>query len=284
MKEAEIVKPKVEVEQLPARELQPVAQAPEVILDAAQKAAQALTRVVKQKKNPVVIRGQQYLEYEDWQTLGQFYGYTVKTGEAVRVEINGVSGAKATATLFDALARVVGGAEAYCLSDEGKWGDKPWFMLASMAQTRAGAKALRNRLAWVAVLAGYRPTPAEEMSNGESFETRQARATEAPVKAKPNVSETARKKIILAFAEFGVSQSEIEKKLKKKIEDLDRHDIATLKGYCEALQAGEKKSEEIFGKQESSDDASGVEEAAREAVGAKFEADVKPPTEDDIPF
>jgi len=32
-----------------------------------------------------------------------------------------------------------------------------------MAQTRAGAKALRNVLAWVAVLAGYKPTPAEEI-------------------------------------------------------------------------------------------------------------------------
>jgi len=32
-----------------------------------------------------------------------------------------------------------------------------------MAQTRACAKALRNVLAWVVVLAGYRPTPAEEM-------------------------------------------------------------------------------------------------------------------------
>ena len=38
-----------------------------------------------------------------------------------------------------------------------------------MAQTRAGAKAFRNRLAWVAVLAGYRPTPAEEMVDVESI-------------------------------------------------------------------------------------------------------------------
>ena len=32
-----------------------------------------------------------------------------------------------------------------------------------MAQTRAGAKAFRNILAWVVVLAGYKGTPAEEM-------------------------------------------------------------------------------------------------------------------------
>ena len=40
----------------------------------------------------------------------------------------------------------------------------PMFQLASMAQTRACAKALRNTLAWVAVLAGYAATPAEEMN------------------------------------------------------------------------------------------------------------------------
>ena len=39
----------------------------------------------------------------------------------------------------------------------------PLYQLASMAQTRACAKVLRNVLSWVAVLAGYRPTPAEEL-------------------------------------------------------------------------------------------------------------------------
>ena len=49
--------------------------------------------------------------------------------------------------------------------DEKNWKGKPWFQLASMAQTRAGAKALRNLLARVVVLAGYNPTPAEEMDD-----------------------------------------------------------------------------------------------------------------------
>jgi hypothetical protein len=39
-----------------------------------------------------------------------------------------------------------------------------------MAQTRACAKALRNVLAWVVVLAGYAPTPAEEMESGEQMD------------------------------------------------------------------------------------------------------------------
>ena len=162
---------------------------PEEVLENAMTAAKALMTVVSLKKKPVIMNGEQYLEYEDWQTCGQFYGYTAKTGDAVPVEIDGIKGAKAHADLINfRTGEIVGGAEAYCMRDEEKWntrpkyewqgegdnrkrvkiGDEivPWFQLASMAQTRAGAKAFRNRLAWVVVLAGYRPTPAEEMTEG----------------------------------------------------------------------------------------------------------------------
>jgi len=173
---------------------------PDIVLENARTAAKALTSVIGQKKKPVIIGGEQYLEFDDWQLCGQFYGYTVRTGEAVMVEIDGVKGAKAHADLIDIKTGMyLGGAEAYCMRDEEKWGTRPkyewqgegdkrkrikigdevvpWFQLASMAQTRAGAKALRNRLAWVAVLAGYRPTPAEEMTEGTVSEATQERRT-----------------------------------------------------------------------------------------------------------
>ena len=138
---------------------------PEVVLAEAQKAAAALKEVISKKSKPVIMNGEQYLEYEDWQTVGHFYGLKVRTGDAVPVEINGVHGAKAQAWVVDLhTGREIGGAEAYCLRDERNWETKPWFQLASMAQTRAGSKSLRNVLAWVVVLAGYKPTPAEEMA------------------------------------------------------------------------------------------------------------------------
>lgn len=124
--------------------------------------------IVQRKLKPVIINNEQYLEYEDWQTLGEFYRYGIITGEAIPIEIDGIKGAKAHAKLVNLdTGLIVGGAEAYCMRDEERWDKKPWFQLASMAQTRAGAKAFRNRLAWVAVLAGYRPTPAEEMVSNE---------------------------------------------------------------------------------------------------------------------
>lgn len=136
---------------------------PTTVLVEARKAAQALGEVIKGKSNPVKFNGEQYLEFEDWQTVAQFYGCTVKTHDAVAVTINDIQGAKAVAEVMDTSGNVIGGAESYCMRDEYNWKSKPWFQLASMAQTRAGSKALRNRFSWVVVLAGYKGTPAEEM-------------------------------------------------------------------------------------------------------------------------
>ena len=173
---------------------------PEETIEIASQAARALKRVVSLKPKPVILNGEQYLEFEDLQLLGQFYGYTVKTGESVPVEVDGVKGVKAHADLIDIKTGMyLGGAEAYCMRDEEHWNTRPkyewqgegdnrkrvkvsdeivpWFQLASMAQTRAGAKAFRNRLAWVVVLAGYRATPAEEMTEGTVSEAVKERRT-----------------------------------------------------------------------------------------------------------
>ena len=155
---------------------------PERVLEVASKAAKALQRVVAAKPKPVIINGEQYLEFEDWQTLGQFYGYAVRTLDAEPVEVNGVQGAKARAELVDfRTGEIIGGAVSYCMADEDRWAGRPWFQLASMAQTRAGAKAFRNRLAWIAVLAGYKATPYEEMTGDEKPRPAQPDAHYCPI-------------------------------------------------------------------------------------------------------
>lgn len=188
--------------------------APVHILAEAQRAAKALKEVIERKPRPVKFNGEHYLEFEDWQTVGQFYGYAVKTGEAVPVDILGVPGAKAVALLYDRTGTVVGGAEAYCLRDEGNWKTKPWFQLASMAQTRAGAKALRNRLAWVVVLAGYRPTPAEELPTIEN--THRPPATEykhvqrsSPIST-DCISDAQRKRLYAIYKQAGVTDEQMK--------------------------------------------------------------------------
>jgi hypothetical protein len=47
------------------------------------------------------------------------------------------------------------------------WANRPRYARRSMAQTRATAKACRLAFSWIMALAGYQPTPAEEMPENE---------------------------------------------------------------------------------------------------------------------
>lgn len=131
----------------------------------AQESAKFLVDIIK-KNNWAKKLGDssEHIQYEGWQTAGKYYGLSVKTHDAEYVELGGTWGFKAKASVVNEVTGVeVGSAEAYCMSDEYNWKNKPKFQLASMAQTRAGSKALRQILGFVVALAGYNPTPVEEM-------------------------------------------------------------------------------------------------------------------------
>lgn len=182
-----------------------VARDPGVVLQEAKKAAQALMTVVSQKAKPVIMNGEQYLEFEDWQTVARFYNLTVRVARTTFLDFGGVQGFEAVADVLRADGAVISTAESMCLNDEEKWSSRakyewkngkkekvgdvpvPLFQLRSMAQTRACAKALRNVLAWVVVLAGFRPTVAEEMTGDEEPEPR------GNGKGKPEVNQPQRR-------------------------------------------------------------------------------------------
>jgi hypothetical protein len=157
---------------------------PDVVLAEATRAAKALQQVLETKPNKCIIRGKQYLQFEDWQTLGRFYGVTAKSRSTKYVEFGeGYEQVRGFEAAADALLvttnQVISSAEAMCLDDEDKWRDSPFFQLRSMAQTRACAKALRNVLSWVVVLAGYEPTPSEEMDGFQQDQQPKAKSEKA---------------------------------------------------------------------------------------------------------
>jgi hypothetical protein len=167
-----------------------VQRVPAAVIQEGHKAAKALKDIVDAKPHKVMLGGKQYLVFEDWQTLGRFYNVTAKVVETKYVEYGVVKGFEARAVALRGDGAEISAAEAACLSDEPRWRSRPvyeWttddegqrqrmkvgdelvplFQLKSMAQTRACAKVLRTVLAWVVVLAGYEPTPAEEMPDPE---------------------------------------------------------------------------------------------------------------------
>lgn len=82
-----------------------VTRPPEAVLAEAKKAAQALRDVVATKPKPVMMNGEQYLEFEDWQTVGKFYGVTAKVITTEFIDFGDAKGflAKAVAITPDAL-------------------------------------------------------------------------------------------------------------------------------------------------------------------------------------
>lgn len=180
---------------------------PEDVLVEARKAAVALKKVIDGKNKPVIFNGEKYIEREDWGTVAKFYGCTAQTIETRYVEFGDAKGWEAVAVCLDSRQNVISRAESMCLNDEDNWGlvtarewvdrldekgqkiwdpkggknktgaylrdqvetkkAKPMFQLRSMAQTRAEAKVLKSVFGYVVVLAGYKPTVAEEMTGNE---------------------------------------------------------------------------------------------------------------------
>jgi hypothetical protein len=193
-----------------------LARAPKQVLAEAQEAAKALQTVVSGRKNAVKFNGKQYLQFEDWQTCGRFYGVTAKIVSTEACEMDGVKGFIARAEAINTqTGAVVSAAESMCMNDEPNWAKKPLFQLRSMAQTRAAAKSLRNCLAWVVVLAGYEPSVAEEMTGDEDA------PPPAPIKGPQasgdKISDPQRKRFYAICKGAGKSDDEIQAKLKEEI-------------------------------------------------------------------
>jgi len=165
----------------------PVQASPSEVIAAAKAQAEAVMDVVESKRLYQLIRGKKFLQVEAWELIGQFNGTIAKVESVERVEIGDVSGYKATAVLIDREGKEIGRAEALCMGDEPNWRNKPEYQLMSMAQTRAVSKVHRLRYSWIAVLAGYEPTPAEEMDGVEL--RREPAPAPAPARAETRAEE-----------------------------------------------------------------------------------------------
>jgi hypothetical protein len=157
---------KYEVGLIPQDNLMP-ALTPDEQVDKASVMAKVLQRVVKQANLSRKFGGEkEHLFFEAWQTIGQFFSCTPQT-EWTKPIMDGekLVGYEARVNVVNSEGRVIACAESMCMRDEPNWRNKPLYALRSMAQTRTAGKALRSVFAWVAVLAGYSGTPAEEMSD-----------------------------------------------------------------------------------------------------------------------
>lgn len=158
------------------------------LMDDAKKIATELQDIVTKRELYSKIGKSVHVHYEGWCALGAMVGVTVRTvwcrpdkddegnyiAEDAQVEVIDVE-----------TGAVIGRAESRCDADEisvrtsdgslyNRWLDargKPMrYAIKSMAQTRAGSRALASVLRWITVMAGYSGTPAEEAELGRDRE------------------------------------------------------------------------------------------------------------------
>lgn len=137
---------------------------PAMVVKKATATADALIQVVRDKQLIKRIGQSDHVLVEAWTLLGAMLGVfpvcqwtrKLEDGWEARVVVQTLTGA------------IVGAAEAECLRSESNWKSRDDYALRSMAQTRATSKAMRAPLGFIVQLAGFNPTPAEEMPSSET--------------------------------------------------------------------------------------------------------------------
>jgi hypothetical protein len=161
---------------------------PKKMLKQAQGVADLLMDVVHKQNLFKKIGPSTHIYVTAWQFLAHFYGISAKviSVEPYVDELTGAAGFKATAeAMMMTTGMVISAGSALCLNNEANWSTRPKyeykngqrqqvgeeivpsFQLYSMASTRAVGKVLSNVLRFVVMLAGFDPTPAEEMTGNE---------------------------------------------------------------------------------------------------------------------
>lgn len=129
------------------------------LVDVARDMAGALADVIERQKLATVIQGRKFVGVEGWTTLAVMLGVVAR--EVQTTEADGI---------YTAVVELIRMSDGACISrasaecgEEKPWNQRPRYARRSMAQTRATGKACRLAFSWIMALAGYEPTPAEEM-------------------------------------------------------------------------------------------------------------------------
>lgn len=165
------------------KELAEVEISPRDVVARAKEQADVLIDIVKARGLYREISGKRYLLAEAWETIGAFNS-VVATTEWVKALKDNQStiGWEAKVNLVHReQGNLMGSAIMSCGMDEfpcrGKTGEAANKAAKSAAQTWAASKAYRLNYSWVVVLAGFEPTPADEMIGTENRPASPRRAT-----------------------------------------------------------------------------------------------------------
>jgi hypothetical protein len=191
----EIPERAVAVVQQPGQSLVAQSADPADMVAVAARLATVLRDIVDRQRLYTVIQGKSYPQVEAWQTIGRLDNVVAREARPpIRHDDGSYEAYAELIRLSDGM--VIGAASAICGSpDDEPWGGtpakngkpakgpRPENARRSMAATRAISRAFRGQYAWIMALAGYEPTPAEEMPSDSPADRSSSPASPAPVRA-----------------------------------------------------------------------------------------------------
>lgn len=128
------------------------------------------------------IKGRNYVNVEGWEFAGVITNLVPMITKVKNISTDKEIKYRAEAELINTKTKSVDGfGVAICSNKERSKVSFDEYAIASMAQTRAIGKAFRNKLAFLMKMAGYEPTPAEEM-NGVKDDPTSGLPTPASIK------------------------------------------------------------------------------------------------------
>lgn len=155
--------PKALVVREPDMERLAITKTPEDMVAMATRMANALADIVEKRRLFTDIQGKKYPHVEAWMTIARMDNVVAREARAPeRHEDGSYEAFVELIRLSDGM--VVGAGSALCGTEDDKpWGSRSEPARRSMAVTRATSRAFRQQYSWIMALAGYEPTPAEEM-------------------------------------------------------------------------------------------------------------------------
>ena len=139
-----------------------------------------LKKFIVENELYTTIQGKNFVHVEGWQFAGASMGIfpIVVSEENLSPENKNISYTdkygKHEAPVYKyksrvelvqmATGKIIGSGVALCSNEEKKKNSFDEYAVLSMAQTRATGKAFRMTIGWIMKLAGYEPTPAEEIT------------------------------------------------------------------------------------------------------------------------
>lgn len=134
---------------------------PAEVTAVAAKVAKELAKIIGERGLYTKIQGRDYVNVEGWCTAAAMLGVIPREASVTEGENGDYTAVVELVRASDGV--VIGRGSALCGGDENPWGKRPRYARRSMAVTRATGKACRLAFSWIVALAGYEPTPMEEM-------------------------------------------------------------------------------------------------------------------------